>query len=235
MTPAPVILALDTASDGCAVGIYQAGTTMSSRRVVMARGQSEALMPMIGECLTTACIGGMAGLNAIAVTIGPGAFTGVRIGLAAARGLGLAAALPVIGVTTFEAIAADAPEPETRTGALMVALESRRDDVFVQIFRGATGLAPCSLAPGALADFVTSTLGPDHVMVAGNAAARMMPLLTDRHINAELSQANPEPETSRIAALAALRWRPGERPPVPGPLYLRKPDAVPDLGALRPS
>ena len=108
MTGQPRLLALDTAADVCAVGIHRADRTLAARCEDMTHGHAESLAPMIADCLREAGMAGLADLQGIAVTRGPGTFTGLRIGLAAARGLGLATGLPVVGVTSFEAVAARA-------------------------------------------------------------------------------------------------------------------------------
>ena len=102
------LLALDTATAACSVALWRDGAVLARRFEAMLRGQSEALMPMVGAVLAEAGCG-FKDLDAIAVTVGPGAFTGLRIGLAAARGMALAAELPLIGVTTLEAVVHGVP------------------------------------------------------------------------------------------------------------------------------
>src|SRR3954469_5612836 len=98
------ILALDTAGAACSVAVLRGVVVAASRSEPMARGHSEALMPMIRAAMRDAALEFDA-LDLIAATVGPGAFTGIRIGLAAARGLALAAGKPAVGVTSFEAVA----------------------------------------------------------------------------------------------------------------------------------
>lgn len=98
------ILAIDTALDACSVAIVGDGQTLVSCVEPMARGQAERLAPMVRETMLEAALA-MESLDRIAVTRGPGAFTGLRVGLAFARGLGLALERPVIGVSTLEALA----------------------------------------------------------------------------------------------------------------------------------
>ena len=99
-----MILAFDTTTSACTAAVCDGDTVVAERSVALERGHAEILLPMIEGVLADGSIG-YRDLTGIAVTRGPGAFTGIRIGLAAARGLGLATGLPVAGVTTLEALA----------------------------------------------------------------------------------------------------------------------------------
>ncbi|MBF0307713.1 MAG: tRNA (adenosine(37)-N6)-threonylcarbamoyltransferase complex dimerization subunit type 1 TsaB, partial [Alphaproteobacteria bacterium] len=96
-------LGFDTSLQACSVALWRDGAVLARRSECMARGHAEALLPMIVAVMAD---GGAAwrDLTLIGVTVGPGTFTGIRIGLAAARGLGLAAGLPVAGVGTADAV-----------------------------------------------------------------------------------------------------------------------------------
>ncbi|MBE9552024.1 MAG: tRNA (adenosine(37)-N6)-threonylcarbamoyltransferase complex dimerization subunit type 1 TsaB, partial [Proteobacteria bacterium] len=121
---------MDCATNACSAALWLDGAPGPYRHAVMRRGHGEALMPMVAEIMDEAGLD-FAGLQAIAVTTGPGAFTGIRIGLSAARGFALAAGLPVVGVTTLEAVAA---AQDSEGHPLLVALDSKRDDIYVQLF-----------------------------------------------------------------------------------------------------
>lgn len=110
----PTILAFDTSAAHCAAIVIRGNTTAAYCVEDMARGQAEALLPLVARVMADACAR-MVDLDAIAVGIGPGNFTGVRIAVAAARGLALALGRPAIGVTTFEALAHNIPRPVTVT------------------------------------------------------------------------------------------------------------------------
>ncbi|MCH7931874.1 MAG: tRNA (adenosine(37)-N6)-threonylcarbamoyltransferase complex dimerization subunit type 1 TsaB, partial [Proteobacteria bacterium] len=92
------VLALDTATAACSVALWSDGTVLAQRFATMARGHAEALMPMVEAVMAEAGLA-FADLDLVATTVGPGTFTGLRVGLAAARGLALAGGLPIVGVT----------------------------------------------------------------------------------------------------------------------------------------
>ncbi len=202
----------------------------------MERGQAEGLAPMVAEVLLET-EEDIPGLDLIAVTTGPGAFTGLRIGLAAAAGYALAAGLPVLGITTLETVAAGVDGKEPNGRPLLVALCSKRDDIYVQVFSPqlkATG-RPRAVIAGALGALV----GKGPVLVVGDAAGAAVRALRDAGLNAEPSTAPGLPDAANLCAIAARRA--AESPPEPGappprPLYLRPPDARPaaSLAGLRP-
>jgi tRNA threonylcarbamoyladenosine biosynthesis protein TsaB len=204
------ILALESTGASCSVAVLAGEAVAAHRRAAMLRGQSEALLPMVREAMAAAGLGFPA-LDLVAVTVGPGAFTGIRIGLAAARGIGLAAGKPVLGITTFEAIAEAAGWP----AHLLAAVDSRREDVlFLQAMPEGS---PAAVAPEAVAGWAPA--GP--LVVAGDAAARVAALIGPR---AALVEALPD--ALPVARLAARRWRVGEAPAPPRPLYLRAADTT---------
>jgi tRNA threonylcarbamoyladenosine biosynthesis protein TsaB len=204
------ILALETSGSACSVAVRAGDALLVHRHEEMLRGQSEALLPMIRDAMREAGLG-FPELDLVAATVGPGAFTGIRIGLAAARGIGLAARLPVLGVTTFEAIGEAAGWPP----ALLAAVDSRREDVvFVQMLPDGP---PLAVAPESLAEHVPQ--GP--LRVAGDASERVASLLGPR---AERLPALAD--AAAVASLAARRFRPGMTLPPPRPLYLRPADTT---------
>lgn len=229
------ILALDTSSGACSAAVRAAGKTAARRFEVMQRGHSECLMPMIRDVLGEAGLA-MSDLDLIAVTVGPGAFTGLRIGLAAARGLALAAGKPCFGVTTTEAVAAGVRD-ET---PVLVAIDSKRADLFVQIFlsQPRRPAAPAAaVCPDSLAGFIDAVMpGLRRLEVVGNATAAALQALAAASFAASPSGASPHPNAALVAALAEDRWRPGVDAALPAPLYLRAPDAVAPVngGRLRP-
>ena len=192
------LLIFDTSGGACSAAVWADGRVAAERFEAMARGQAERLLPMIEETLAAA---GLAHgqLDAIGVTRGPGAFTGIRIGLAAARGLALALDIPTIGITTFEALAVRAPE------GCAVAIDTKRGDVFFQLF-----------GPGGVAEGEPGILTP----AAATAAAeeKGVPLVADTPRAAEFAPL--------VAARHEEFSAGGCAPPgMPRPLYLRPPEA----------
>ena len=223
------ILGFDTATNACSAALWRNGRIVASRFEPMARGHAERLMPMILEVMAEAG-DGFDDLDAIAVTNGPGAFTGLRIGLAAARGLALAGRLPCLAVTTLEAVAAAVPEAERRVGTLLVVLVAKRADVYAQAFAAdLTPLgAPAALLPEALPALLAGDAGPVRgpVVVAGDAADRARQALTAARIESRSSAAAGLPDAAVVVALAAARWDPGVAAAKPTPLYLRPPSTT---------
>lgn len=129
------VLAIDTAFSAITVAVMdcQFGT-VQSRSVITERGQAEQLVPMIGDILNDADIQ-YNQLNLIAVSVGPGSFTGVRVGIATARGLGLALNIPVQGVVTTDALY-DTWVSSGGSGAVMAVIDTKRDDLYVAHYAG---------------------------------------------------------------------------------------------------
>jgi tRNA threonylcarbamoyladenosine biosynthesis protein TsaB len=189
----------------------------------VAHGQAEALMPMAAAAMAEAGFP-PAALDLVAASVGPGSFTGIRAGLAAARGIALALQKPLVGVTGFEAAAALDQGGDDEL--LLVALESRRRELFVQLFdfsrRPLAG--PAAVAPEALADTLDAAIGGSALRVAGDAAARTVATLSALR---QLRSVEPSLPTAVGVARAALcRWRRGERESEVRALYLRSPDVT---------
>src|SRR5258705_2700828 len=143
-----LILAIDTALDACAAGVLDtdAGKLIAQESQAMKRGHAEALMPLIARVMKESAIA-FASLDRIAVTTGPGSFTGLRVGLSAARGIGLAASKPVVGLTTLSAYAAPIVS-EGGEEPVISAIDARHDHVYVQVVGGNGGsLGRPQLAP----------------------------------------------------------------------------------------
>jgi tRNA threonylcarbamoyladenosine biosynthesis protein TsaB len=225
------ILAIDTSTDACSAAVWNNGN-ICERLKEMSRGHAEALLPLVVAAMDDAD-SRFDELDLLAVTVGPGAFTGVRIGLAAARGMALAASLPCLGVTSFEAIAA-AVEPEDAAGGpLLVVIDSKRGDVYAQVFVAG---APAALPLLADARSLARRLPKGPLLVAGDATASVLPALKEIGINVRAAAVPGYPTAARIATLAACRWRKANESAqlMPLPLYLRSPATGPQSKGTRP-
>lgn len=229
------LLIFDTSCGACSVAVRSGARTVAERYEAMPRGQAERLLPMIEETLAAA---GMAygRLDAVGVTRGPGAFTGLRIGLAAARGLALALGIPAIGVSTFEALAVRAP------AGCVVAIDTKRNDFYCQPFGpgGAPAGDPGILAPDAAValagvqgvPLVTDGPAPAARDAGAGAGADRSPAGTPAGALAD-PLAGP-PRAAAFAALVARRYdafvaEGAAGLAMPRPLYLRPPEArLPD-------
>ncbi len=217
-----LILAIDTALDACAAGVLdtEAGRLIAQESQGMKRGHAEALMPLIARVMKASGIA-FAGLDRIAVTTGPGSFTGLRVGISAARGIALAANKPVVGVTTLTAYAAPIV---SRNGEhpVISAIDARHDHVYFQAVSGNGGaLIRPRVAPVEEA-LAASAFGAPYLV--GNAAT----ILADRwpaDAPAPFKvDAQPAPDIAWVAWLGAA-VSPNTAPA--RPFYLRAPDAKP--------
>jgi tRNA threonylcarbamoyladenosine biosynthesis protein TsaB len=223
------ILALDSATGACSVALWHDGTIVARRFAVMDRGQSEILIPMALEVLAEAGAG-FPSIDVFGVTTGPGAFTGLRIGLAAARGLALASGRPLVGVSTFEAVAHGVPVEELEGRRVLVAVESRREDIFVQTFDSKLIAIdePRSVRPEDL------VLPDKPLLVAGDGAVRLAALFDSpagnqspatRH-DVRFAAGAGFPDAVDVARLVASRGVPDAGAAPPQPFYLRPPDVT---------
>jgi tRNA threonylcarbamoyl adenosine modification protein YeaZ len=213
------ILALDSALAMCSVALVRDTLTLASRSHPGDRGQAARMPGMVTDVLAEAGVM-PAQLDLIAVTVGPGSFTGLRAALALAHGIGLGLGIPVIGVTVPEALAASVADTDGR--AIWVAIDSRRGRVFLD--RLGT-LGSWSLDDLPIPD------GP--VAVCGDASITVTARLAARGADVRLTGTRlPLPEA--IAAVA-LRRHAGQLPALAAqPLYVDPPEARLPAGGLRP-
>jgi tRNA threonylcarbamoyl adenosine modification protein YeaZ len=224
------VLAMDTCFGALSVA---AGGGRGGVHVLLAEahetgktGGAERLMPMIREVMQASGLA-FPDLDRLAVTVGPGTFTGVRTGIAAVRGLALATGKPVVTMTSLSVMAACArgilPEAER---VLCVAVDARQNAVYVQVF-GADGQAgpPGLLSPKQAAGLIGP--GPARVVGSGAAVVAAAIAAAGGHVDARLPDLHPH---ARALALAAPSLTPVDRI---APLYLRAPDVKPQPDGTR--
>ncbi|MES0199495.1 tRNA (adenosine(37)-N6)-threonylcarbamoyltransferase complex dimerization subunit type 1 TsaB [Mesorhizobium sp. M0011] len=217
------LLAIDCAANLCAACVYDVVAKRELGRSVLdlGKGHAEQLMAVIAEALKAAATD-YAGLGVIAVSVGPGSFTGLRVGVSTARGLALALKIPAIGVTTLEALAAEAAAAFPGR-AVLAALDAGREEIHAAFYDETSALA-YGPAVATLADVVAMAMETSPVL-AGTAAA-LISASAGREFDV-----GPRTATADIvtyARLAAAKGA-GERPK---PLYMRGADAKPQAGFI---
>lgn len=221
-----MLLAFDTSMAACSAAVWRPDAGVIAHRfAAMERGHAEALFPMIREVVAEAGTR-FADLRAVAVTRGPGSFTGIRVGVAAARGLALATGKPAIAATSLEAIAAGAMRgltPEQAGEPFIVAMDARRGQLYCQQFAGGRAVSDAQvLTPEACADTLPHT---ECIVVGSGAAALARACGSERSVT--VVRPGILPDAADLAAVCAERAPESE--PL-SPLYLREPDAKPQDG-----
>ncbi len=208
-----LVLAFDCAVSGLGVAVVRDDTCLATMREE-GRDQAAGLLPAIERTLRMAGVG-RRDLALIAVTVGPGSFTGVRVGLAAARGLAMGLGVPLAGLSATSVLIAQVPASDRLAVA---AIDSRLGDWFCALGDGAQ--APFATTPGSLAD----RLGGRACAVVGHEAGRLAAPLAAAGIDAIAHEALPDPAiVARLALAAGVEtWRiHNGQEGLPGPLYLR--------------
>ncbi len=222
------LLAIDTCFQACSVALLvEEGGDIQVHEIFerRQRGHAEVIVPMIQAVMAREKLA-FPDLDKVAVTVGPGTFTGVRVGVAAARALHLGASLPVVTETSLRVMAYGwrRETPETRHGDIVVAVDARRDAVYCQRFtQDATSLSPPRLLPVTAA--VTEMAGQS--VIVGSGAMRWQAEALSQGISLEIAALDAQPQAGALARLA-LGARAEPKPP--SPLYLRPPDAKPQTG-----
>ncbi|MGY3619607.1 tRNA (adenosine(37)-N6)-threonylcarbamoyltransferase complex dimerization subunit type 1 TsaB [Bradyrhizobium sp. USDA 10063] len=217
-----IILAIDTALDACSAAVLDTATSkaIALESQPMKRGHAEALMPLIARVMKASGIAFTA-LDRIAVTTGPGSFTGLRVGLSAARGIALAAGKPVVGVTTLTAYAAPVVA-ENGEHPIISAIDARHDHVYFQVVSGdGSPLVKPKVAPIEEAIEAAQSGAPHLVGNAAKILADRWPAETALPFKVDLQAA---PDVTWVAWVGAA-VSPEEAPA--RPFYLRAPDAKP--------
>jgi tRNA threonylcarbamoyladenosine biosynthesis protein TsaB len=219
------VLAFDTCFAACSVAVRgtERGQILAARFEAMEKGHSERIMPMIAEVLAEADLT-LAQVGTLVVTIGPGSFTGVRTGLAVARGLALAHDVEIRGTTSLHVMAADVRD-QTRQERVAIAVATRDGLVYFQAFEGALADpvgVPCLSTP----QLAAASLADRRHVVAGSGASLVTAAAAALGHTHDDFGALIDVRAAVLAGMAA-------RLPVldpPKPLYLREPDAKPQAG-----
>ena len=216
------LLAIDTALEACSVGVAVADGQPVIRSEVIARGHAERLMGMIEAAMAEAGLA-FADLDRVAVTVGPGSFTGLRVGIAAARGLALVTGSEVIGIGTLAVHAEDArfhigPAP------ILAVLNAGRGEIYGQRFT-ADGAAEGPAEIGSPERF--AALIGRNTLIAGSGADALAAVI-GWDCEARTVHRRSSPDVAALLRLALVA-PPASQPPIP--LYLRPPDAKPQTAA----
>jgi tRNA threonylcarbamoyladenosine biosynthesis protein TsaB len=195
-----LILSLDSAGPSCSACVWRDGVVLAQVVEHMERGQDQRMMPLLLDLMQQAKIE-FSDLDRIAVTRGPGSFTGLRIGLAAARGIGLAANKPVIGIDRFSIFREQAQQLGKD---LLVVINSKRKELYAQYYPADGSVPePCMMTEDEIADYVKDKPG---IIIAGDRQSKGNEAIT--------------------CALLASRATVGEASTLPRPLYIRPPDVT---------
>lgn len=221
------LLGMDSTLSGCCVAAFSPAG-FCSKREQMSGGQSERLMPLIGEVLAE-CRAAYQNIDAILVTTGPGAFTGLRIGLSTARTLAMSIGCPLFGITTFQALALTFSETH-REKPFSVIIETKRSDYYFQKFD--CRAHPLSSPAAINFDEMDKCLDPDEILI-GDGVGRYLQ-------NQNLSQRYKAQEGYTLPDMAAilrhfldLGARDRFFNNAPEPLYLRSADVSPPKHSRR--
>jgi tRNA threonylcarbamoyladenosine biosynthesis protein TsaB len=222
------VLAIDTALAACSAAVLDTefGGVVASESLPMIRGHAEALMPMLQRVMDKAGLT-FSDIHRVAVTTGPGSFTGLRVGIAAARGIALAADKPAVGLSTLSVYAAPHIAADDRF-QVVAAIDARHAHVYLQVFSpGGRTLTTPRLAP--LRDAVQAAAAAASCIV-GSAAQAVAAALSETDASAAVD-ARAAPDIAWVARVGAVV--PEDQSPLK-PQYLRAPDAQPQHAAQLP-
>lgn len=223
------ILAIDTALGACSACVLEAGQAepLAIEQIAMERGHAEALMPLV-ERVMKAVEGGFASLDRVAVTVGPGSYTGLRVGISAARAIALAAGIPAIGVTTLAATAAPLIGRESGR-VIAAALDAKHGQVWFQAL-SSHGKPLVSLRQVSHRD-AARAIGAGPVSLVGSAAMAVANEAWAIGLDALVLDESRAPDVTWVARLGLIA-DPEDAPP--RPLYLKAPETTPQDRARLP-
>ena len=222
------ILAIDTALGAASACLFDAATNEALARetIWLDRGHDQAIIPLIDRVV--AGQGGPSAIDRIAVTVGPGSFTGIRVGISAARAIGLARSVPIVGVSTLSAYVAPIML-DWSDGVAAAAVDARHGRIFVAAFAGGNPIiAPRISAPRE----AVRAMGSGPLRLAGSSAAALAIEAWSMGVAAEVVSDAKAPDIAFVARLGAAA-DPASAPP--RPLYLKAPDVKPPESAAVPA
>ena len=222
------VLAIDTALEACSAAVLDTNSGIAaSETLAMTRGHAEAVTPLIARVMSAAAIE-FVDLDRIAVTTGPGSFTGLRVGISAARGIALAAGKPAVGLSTLAGFAAPLIADDDSM-QVVAAIDARHEQVYLQVF-GSGGRAVVAPRVASVRGAARAAMtGPARII--GSAASKLAaawPRGAEPPVSVEQRGAPDIAWIARLGAAAADGHSP------PKPLYLRAPDAQPQAAARLP-
>jgi tRNA threonylcarbamoyladenosine biosynthesis protein TsaB len=222
------VLAIDTALEACSAAVLDTRSGIAaSETVVMTRGHAEALMPLIARVMIRAGTE-FGDLDRIAVTTGPGSFTGLRVGISAARGMALAAGKSAIGLSTLAGFAAPLIADDDST-QVVAAIDARHDHIYLQVF-GVNGRTLVGPRTATVRDAARAAMTAP-ARIIGSAAKKLAAAWPKGAEPPLLVEQRGAPDIDWIARLGAAA---AEAHGPPKPLYLRAPDAQPQNAARLP-
>ncbi len=223
------VLAIDTALAACSAAVFDTdhGGILASESLPMVRGHAEALMPLVKRVMDQAGMG-FAAIDRIAVTTGPGSFTGLRVGLAAARGIALAADKPAVGLSTLSVYAAPHMASDD-SSPVVAAIDARHSHVYLQVF--SPGGRTFSTPRLASLNEAIAAAAEVPACIVGSAALAVADALSDSAARPVAIDARPAPDIAWVARMGAVVVE--EQSP-PTPQYLRAADAQPQYAAQLP-
>ncbi|MBL0339333.1 MAG: tRNA (adenosine(37)-N6)-threonylcarbamoyltransferase complex dimerization subunit type 1 TsaB [Rhodospirillaceae bacterium] len=208
------ILAIESGGSHCSVCLWQSGS-QAMRMQETTQGAVGSIIPLIELLLCEAKIS-LKQLDQIAVSVGPGSYTGLRIGLAAAQGLGFSLGIPVFGVCSFLALASAAATEMSDNRAILVLLDGKRQDVFARFYTHQA--KPLTLPLVIMPEEIETLIGHKAAIIIGDGTAK-----TPAHISSLINNSY-QPHAKYVAQLAAYQLRQKQ----PGldalPIYLKTPD-----------
>ena len=215
------ILVFDTASPMCSSAIFADGAVVAKNHKLITHQHAEILIPMIEQTLSDAKMDYI-DLNLIGTTTGPGSFTGIRIGLATARGLSLACNIPLIGVTNFEVLANAVSRTDRVGQRILIILETKRDDFYVCVYSERLDLiyGPTTIEGGDLEGLVD----PGKTIILGDGVKRAMSFFARSGTTLTGKKTKNNIELQMIAVLVNDRFNLDAKLEKPRPMYINPPN-----------